>query len=237
MLFELGAGLILWGILLQLGTPLVLMLSVTAILASYVLTINADPQVSAPAWRLLFVPGNVGIIGTGWPILPWVAISGFGLAFGRLLLDDETRAMRLTLTFGIALILLFVCLRVIGLGDPHPPVGTGWIDFLRVTKYPPSPAFIALTIGGNLLLLCGFHRTIVVGIKVEPFLTFGQAALFFYIAHTWMYMFVGLAFPRGVGFFWIYPIWLLGLVALYPLCRRYSDFKWGKPVESLWRMA
>jgi len=105
-----------------------------------------------------------------------------------------------------------------------------------VIKYPPSLAFLTLTLGINLILIA-------IAWRVEsclqnphlPLLVFGRAALFFYLLHLWVYSLFGLFFRGGSGLVTMYGFWLLGLVILYPLCCRFNRFKGRKPLTSLWR--
>ncbi len=109
---------------------------------------------------------------------------------------------------------------------------------MNVTKYPPSLAFVALTLGVDLLFFGAIstwwsHPSW--GSWRKPLLVFGRTSLFFYIAHLYLFAIIGLAFPHGAPIAVVYPIWLAGLVVLYPLCVRYQRFKSSKPGDSLWR--
>ena len=71
----------------------------------------------------------------------------------------------------------------------------------------------------------------------RPLLAFGRSPLFFYIAHLYLFATIGLVLgPLGIGIPLMLPLWLLGLVALYPMCRGYDGFKSSRPPESLWRL-
>jgi hypothetical protein len=110
------------------------------------------------------------------------------------------------------------------------------ISFLNVTKYPPSLAFVLLTLGLNGLILFSFMKY-ETGLKkcVKPLVIFGQTALFFYVVHLFLYAFMGFAFPMGTDYGWLYLTWLAGLLILYPLCVSYKRFKEKKPPDSVWR--
>jgi hypothetical protein len=106
-------------------------------------------------------------------------------------------------------------------------MGNTWIDFLNLVKYPPSITFILLTMGLNLLLLCAFARA---GHKLRTFLSplvvYGQAPLFFYIVHLFLYAGLGLWLtPGGTSLAAMYPLWLLGLLVLFPVCLLYRRLK------------
>jgi uncharacterized membrane protein len=153
------------------------------------------------------------------------------------LLQDKERAYKGALGVGAAFIVLFVLLRALGgFGNFHPPAGSGWIDFLNLTKYPPSLTFILLTIGGNLLALYFFHRVEShLSRWGEPLLVFGRTPLFFYILHLYLYAVIGFAFPTGTSIGVMYVLWALGVVILYPACKWYGRFKRDTPPNSVWR--
>jgi uncharacterized membrane protein len=186
---------------------------------------------------LLLVPGQTGSVLVAYPLLPWLGIAGLGLAFGRALLDDPRRAQRIALVAGGTALVLFGGLRAAGAGDFHALAGPGWIGVFNLTKYPPSLAFILLTLGVDLLVLAAFLRA---GERTTgwsgPLLVFGGSALFFYFAHLYLYAVIGFAFPRGASLAAMYPVWAVGLALLYPACAWYGRFKRRQPPESLWRL-
>jgi uncharacterized membrane protein len=110
------------------------------------------------------------------------------------------------------------------------------MGFLNVTKYPPSLAFLTMTLGMNLLLM-GMWRWAepCLQSRYHPLLVFGQVALFFYLLHLWVYSLLGLFFRAGSDLATMYGLWLLGLAILYPFSYQYNRFKGYKPVTSLWR--
>ena len=119
---------------------------------------------------------------------------------------------------------------------------------MKVTKYPPSLLYLCITIGPALLLLAwmenwrnGFSRTMIV---------FGRTAFFYYIIHIYLIhilatiayflrghqlsdlkeyagqmLFLFVVPGEGVGLIGVYAVWLLVIVLLYPLCKRYDRYK------------
>ncbi len=124
-----------------------------------------------------------------------------------------------------------------GTGDVHAAPSADWIGFLTVTKYPPSVAFLLLTLGLNLILLRAF---VAIGTEpralCRPLDVFGRTELFFYVSHLWLLGMGGLAFRQGAGLIGLYSVWALALVVLLFACQAWDKFKRSTPVELVWRM-
>lgn len=126
------------------------------------------------------------------------------------------------------------------------------LSFVNTEKYPPSALYLAMTLGPMLVALAAFETAH--GKLARVFITFGHVALFYYVAHllllhtlaaaygaalgdeTWLFgglpmtfggLPVGEAKPGsyGLGLPGVYGVWVLVVVALYPLCRLYADVK------------
>jgi uncharacterized membrane protein len=244
VLYALGAAMIVGIPLLRLATAGLTAVSVAALLLTQFLIPSPDHVAVqyAPLLRLLLIPGHSGIWSVMYPLVPWLGFAGLGMVFGRELAHRPPRAFAWTLAGGVVCLLSFVALRAAGgFGNFHAPAGSSWIDFLNLTKYPPSLVFALLTLGLNLLLLRLFWA---LGPRLAtwgaPLLTFGRTALFFYLIHLYLYAvagkIVGVWQPEGAGFALMYAVWALGLMALYPLCRAYGRFKQTKAPDSLWRL-
>jgi uncharacterized membrane protein len=239
VLYSLGASLLLFSLFRRLPTLLLLLFSAFTLLVPEVLLPSPkEAMVShAPLFRLLFLPGQTGIMQVYYPLIPWAGVTGFGVLLGRAFLWDPARTFRWAPFAGLASLLLFGVLRAIGsFGNLHPLEESGWIPFLNMTKYPPSLTFLLLTLGGNLLLLSllhtggGLHPW-----QGNPVRVFGRTALFFYLIHLYLFGAAGRAFPSGSSFPVLLLLWLAGLGLLLPLCRAYGRWKENMPPGSVLR--
>lgn len=240
VLTALGCSLILVGLMQRLPGVVLGLSGVVAIVASQ-LAVPGSEMVTepfSPLLRFTFIPGSTGILMVMYPIVPWLGAALLGAALGKALFNDRDRALKFIPLAGLGLVALFLVLRFLGgFGNTHPWSGAGAMDFLNMTKYPPSIVFLSFAIGTNLLLIGMFERlTPIVERYGGWLLTFGRTALFFYILHIWLYMLLGLPFRDGTGFGLLYLMWAIGLLILLPLCTRYERFKAGKPPESVWRL-
>ena len=238
VLYSLGACLIVMSLPLRASGLVVSVMSVAAIVATQVLTPQPDDVATlySPLLRLLLIPGQTGVLLVSYPLLPWLGFAGLGLVFGRKVLHDQDHAYRCLPILGSVSLALFVLVRGLGgFGNIHAPTGADWLAFLNLTKYPPSLVFFLFTWGVLLLLLALLARHKSTLGRRHPFLTFGTAALFFYVVHLYVYALCGFAFPGGAALAATYLVWLVGLAALYPLCAWYGRFKHGTAPDSAWR--
>jgi uncharacterized membrane protein len=240
VLYSLGAAMIIWGLLWRLNLALTLLLSVGAVLMTQFIILGLD-EVNAlysPVLRLFFIPGHTNALQVYYPVFPWVGLAGAGMAFGKALLRNQERAFKGALGLGVGFLAAFAVLRIgFGWGDFHAPQGSSWIDWLNLTKYPPSLAFVLLTLGVILLLVYLFSRLDWPEKRWgKPLLVFGRTPLFFYIAHLYLFAIIGFAFPNGTSLGVAYLIWFVGLLVLYPLCQWYGRFKQQTAPNSFWRL-
>jgi hypothetical protein len=153
------------------------------------------------------------------------------------------------------MIALFVVLRGFNLyGDPAPwAPREDWVRsvmaFLNVRKYPPSLMYVLATLGIAFALIPLLAR--LRGPAARLLQTFGAVPLFFYVVHIYVVHASAIAANAALGrdvsgmfnFFvtvgrapeqylhlgfplaGIYVAWIVVLVLLYPLCRRWGEVK------------
>jgi uncharacterized membrane protein len=188
--------------------------------------------------RLLLLPGGGLELWVNYPVLPWLELVLFGMAFGGWLAKNPQGVFQRALKLGLLFLALFGIIRILdGFGNIRPRTGDGWIEFLNVVKYPPSMTFTLLTTGVNLILLWVFTQT---GEKarrlLQPLVVYGRTPLFFYVLHLFLYAVLGHVFtPHGASLGRMYIFWILGLLILYPACLWYGRLKHCQPPGSVLR--
>jgi uncharacterized membrane protein len=245
VLFALGGTMILGSLLLWLKPPY--LLGLTAILLIGTELLVPDPglwgQIQRTHWidflnPVLIHAGGDTKLWSNYPMLPWLELVTLGIVFGYWLVEDRKKAFRRALYLGVAFLLAFASIRALdGFGNIRPRAGDSWMDFLNPVKYPPSITFTLLTTGINLLLLRLFEW-----IRkrwpaaLRPLGVFGQAPLFFYVLHLFLYAGLGhWLTPQGTSVAAMYPYWLLGVFVLFPLTLWYGEFKHRQSPNSILR--
>lgn len=230
----LGLVMVVCALLLSLRPYFWLATTALCVLATHTL-LPAGNQTN-PAWlNLLFSPGLSQHVLAIYPVIPWLAVSCFGLFFAHY----WTKNPSTTWQWGLALVALALLLRAAGgPGNLALPRDNSWIEFLNNVKYPPSLVFWTLAVGTGLLLLAALERLPALYQSTRsPLLVFGQTPLFFYITHFYLLSAIAyLFFPQAASLETAYAIWIVVLLLMYPLCLAYRHFKMKKPPESLWRL-
>lgn len=187
----------------------------------------------------LIYPGGTGQVWSNYPILPWLELVIFGIVLGNWLRQDAKKATRRALILGAVFLGVFIVVRSLdGFGNIRPRAGDTWIDFLNLVKYPPAMTFTLMTTGVNLIVLWAISQAKDKSLKfLSPLIVFGQAPLFFYVLHLFLYALLGrwLA-PQGTSLSVMYIYWLAGAALLYPLCLWWADYKKRQPLESIARL-
>jgi uncharacterized membrane protein len=213
-------------------------------------------------WNVLHQPGVFFVAGVpvfaAYSVIPWVAVMAVGYCAGPIFLLEPQARRTMLLRWGTILVVGFVVLRAANVyGDPQP-----WsvqssatftvISFFRATKYPPSLAFLLMTLGPALLLLAYFDRR---GLAPgHPLVVVGRVPFFYYVLHffalhlmastmawfrygnaSFSFFFNPLPsmggpaalFPKGFGYpLWVtYAVWIAIVALLYPLCRWFAGVK------------
>ncbi len=198
-----------------------------------------------------------------YPFLPWTGLMILGYCCGKIFSNYEPpQRNKILLWFGIGLLAFFAALRASNLyGDPgHWSLQKNglfsFLSFMNVQKYPPSLLYICATIGPALIFLALIKNT---QTRLAKIITvYGRVPFFYYILHFYLLhiiniiLFVsrghtlaqgvegtpGLPFKfaipgEGYSLGIAYLIWILVVVALYPVCKWYDRYKTSHP-EKKW---
>ncbi|MBK6723027.1 MAG: DUF1624 domain-containing protein [Acidobacteria bacterium] len=212
------------------------------------------PDLWQTLWMIIHQSGGVYGIFFAYPLVPWIGVMAAGYAFGVVFGWEPERRRRVLLIVGVASTVLFVVVRYINIyGDLFPwssqpnPTFTV-LSFLNTTKYPPSLAFLLMTLGPAMIFLFLTDRIDGNAAWQRICITFGRVPMFFYILQWFMAHGMGVLltflFGRNVGALqsphmsgtgappehgfslWVvYAAWLAGLVLLYPLCLWWGNLK------------
>jgi uncharacterized membrane protein len=185
-----------------------------------------------------------------YTIIPWIGIMAAGYCAGALFLKEEKMRGRVFRWSGIALLVLFVIVRLInGYGDLSPFVvhQRGFIftvlSFLNVTKYPPSLLFISVTLGISFILISVLDGAGRIGRFMS---VYGRVPFFFFVLHFCLislgsYLWTKISFGEAVNLAFtpfdqlpesyyeslprVYVVWIVVLIVTYFPCRWFSDYK------------
>ncbi len=196
-----------------------------------------------------------GMLAIAYPFLPWLGIMILGYCFGHFYTKGFNTSLRKKwlLRLGFTAIILFVGLRFLNAyGDLVPwsyqdTTTKTIISFFNTTKYPPSLLYTLMTLGPSLLFLYAIES---VKNKVTDLLmVFGRVPFFYYILHLYLIHLIGMIGLSIQGYDWkeliltparfmsgylvdkgfslwvSYLVWALVIIMLYPLCKRYMQYK------------
>ena len=180
------------------------------------LGVNALRAIDRSEWSAMILTagmfemhlGSLTSFVIAYPVLPWLAIMllGFGCAEWLAADDRDGRVGRGVLYAGLAALALFALVRAInGYGNMGLlRENADFVQWLHVSKYPPSFTYVTLELGCMALvlsLLFAINRRYQLQGATLPrplaaLTTLGQAALFFYVLH--IHVMAALTFGLGI---------------------------------------
>lgn len=241
VLFALGAAMICSALIWRLPSTALVALGTTLVVLQEIV-LRTAPQLgeSLPPWlALLLVPGRGGDLLVYFPCLPWLGITAWGIVLGRRLMDDRRHALTQSGVAGAGLFAVAVVITALGGFGNIGVVETGSpLDLLCFVKYGPSAAFAAWNVGLTLMALPVAAWVMkYVDTSAGPLVSFGRSALFFYVAHLFLFGLIAqLQGPDEFSLSQSLAIWFLGLLVLWPACNYYGRFKIGTKPDSVWRL-
>jgi uncharacterized membrane protein len=184
-------------------------------------------------------------------------LAGFGIA--PIFYETAARRKRILVRLGLAAIGAFILIRLLNVyGDPLPWTTQRtslftFLSFMNVSKYPPSLLFCLITLGITLLILVvgeGFNKRISNIVSV-----YGKVPLFYFLVHFYLLRLITIIMMRVQGFTFetlqpgfnlgrpkeesgvslagVYLVWILLVIALYPVCKWFGNYKMNHP-EKRW---
>ncbi|MBV7534885.1 DUF1624 domain-containing protein [Duganella sp. sic0402] len=181
-------------------------------------------------------------IKVSYPLLPWIGVILLGYAVGPWYASataPEQRRKLLLSAGAIALVLLAVLrgFNIYGetlLWEQGADALHSVMSFLNVTKYPPSLAFLLLTLGVGLLVLAWLEQRDNWFLRASA--VFGGAPMFYYLLHLYVLLalqmaaiaLLGANYGKRYEFDHLWQVWALSAVLLpllYWPCRAFGNFK------------
>jgi len=176
-----------------LGLGALAFFAISELLVGLAIMVSGGESPSLPA-ALLFTGGIFPLelgplkrLIVAYPVLHWLAIMAFGYACaGFFARPNQDGGIEKTLArAGVLSLAVFGVVRGLnGYGNMQLfRDDLGPLQWLHVSKYPPSITFLTLELGIMALLLAGFYRLERAGVEARWLTVLGQAALFYYVIH------------------------------------------------------
>lgn len=200
VIWAIGASMVILSALIHLKYWVLLVLGILITVLHNILDTFtfADPAMNVIANLFLLTEFDVIPLGgdtrlmCAYAALPWTGIMLLGYALGKWYQPefDAQRRRKLLLSTGLAVISLFVLLRLVnGYGDPKPwteqkdAVYT-FLSFLNVNKYPPSLMYACMTLGPGMIALALVEN--VRNRVTDVMNVFGRVPFLYYLAHVYI---------------------------------------------------
>lgn len=196
------------------------------------------------------------VLAVVYPLIPWVGVMALGYVIGDLYHRDREaeKRQKLLLYSGIAATALFFVVRGLnGFGNAFPlnseieGAEAAFISFLGVNKYPPSLAYLLMTLGPSLIFLSIAEKF--KGKWVDVISVYGKVPFFYYVVHIYLIHLIAMIYAQLTGFGWqsmilktwvsfqpslqgygvslpmVYLITAAIVILLYPICKSYGAYK------------
>lgn len=234
VLYAIGTSMMLMMLLCRLGRQALLISALVLLIGGEAFTVMFwHPHEDVPLWLVLtFAPWISESFTVLYPAIPWLTIMMLGWVFGDWLTTRNKSSWPVARVLLVGGLLALVCfLLVRGFNDYGNMLlyreDHSLIQWLHVSKYPPSISYISLELGLMAIILAALlwlQQKVSVR-QYGPILVFGQTALFFYLAHFAVLTMLTLFLERA-GLEQAYLAAAITLVMLYPICCAYRALKW-----------
>lgn len=204
--------------------------------------------------QILVLDSGVSVV-FKYPVLPWVGLMALGYVFGVIYQKNYApqRRKKWLLSLGLGALMLFFVLRGFNIyGDPSPwqvqdSFSKSVFSFFRLTKYPPSLLYLLITMGPGLLFLWAIES--IKNRLTDFFLVFGRVPMFYYLLHVFVIHILAMLLLMALGgnpkdliltaevfaqaklinygysLTIVYVVWVAVVLMLYPLSKRYMQYK------------
>ena len=237
VLYGIGTSYMLMVPLRRLPDRAAPILALAFIAVSELLVRGASSAQVAESWpvSLLLTGGFRGRVIVAYPTLHWLAILLLGWSWGRRLVTapaSRATAARDATRAGLVGLAVFAALRAANGYGNMLLLRQSWslVEWLHVSKYPPSITYDALELGLMALILAAFFRLAEARRAASPnsvLMVLGQTPMFFYLLHFPLLVggsrLMGVNEKLGLGATYLGAAAVVAL--LYPVCRWYRGYK------------
>ncbi len=262
VIWAIGVCMIVLGLIIYLPKRIILLLGLLIVFGHNALDgiVKEGDSLGSLLWYMMhqaqgFSFGQGHFLRFSYPVLPWIGVILLGYCFGEFYKKNASITLRKKwlLYIGISATVFFFVIRGLNFyGDLSPwayqeTTEKTIISFFNATKYPPSLAYILITLGPALLFLY-FIETIK-NAFTNFLLVFGRVPFFYYILHIlvihvgaiigllvtgkdWKLMILdnesfrpGALEGYGYSLFTVYLVWIAIVLLLYPICKKYMEYK------------
>lgn len=152
-----------------------------------------------------------------------------------------------------SLVLFFILIAFNTYGDPvkwinYDDTSKTVMSIFSVSKYPPSLLYLLITLSGTFLFLANAEN--LKGKVVNFFCVFGRVPFFYYIIHIYLIHIIAVFIAQFTGYGWqtmvsmpkfvtqiealkcfgfnlitVYGIWIMVILLLYPVCKKFDNYK------------
>ena len=263
VIWAIGISMVILGLLVRLPYKLILVLGLIIVLGHNLLDFPERSHMGSLGFIWSFTHGPFSVVplwdghmlGIFYSFAVWTGIMLLGYCFGVFFGKDydSNKRKKIFIRIGFGLIILFIIIRGINIYGDRIPWSTQdrgglytFLSFLNVNKYPPSLAFVSMTLGPSILFLAfieGYKNRFTAFCQV-----YGRVPFFYYVCHFFLIHFINVIFffsagygmdqivtprvifnfiPPGYGYNLpvVYAVWVAVILIMYYPCKWFDRIK------------